>query len=79
MEGKKEVSYFCKAPLKTNRAFKAQSVGGMDECGCHCEGVGRRGGDETAEENKGGPQRGGEDVRPGGTQSVQNMFVQLNA
>lgn len=34
----------------------------MDECSWHCEGVGKREGDDTAEENKGGPQRGEEDM-----------------
>lgn len=59
--GKKSISYCCEAPLNTNNACKAQSTGGerqrargMDECSWHCEGDGRRGGDDIAEKREGG-------------------------
>lgn len=44
----------------------------MDECGWHCEGVGRREGDDTAKENKGGPQRGGGEDMSG--REERNLF-----
>lgn len=44
----------------------------MDECGWHCEGVGRREGDDTAEENKGGPGRGGGEDTSG--REKRNLF-----
>lgn len=72
-----------KHPLNTNTACKAQCAGrerrragGMDECSWHCEGDGRRRGEDTAEKREGG--REGAWFRRGETESVANMCVQSN-